>query len=180
MSANGDTGTKVSGGDTVDFTGDNNITVTQTGKNIATTLNKDLKDLSTISLTNQEGESIFLDGGDGTIKAYKAEFKDNNGAGSSINSDILRFTNGATGANAVETALTLNTLSIQAGPNSTALTSQYLMFSDVDGNNAEGSAKGFYIPICQQANRYNLVLMKSRLVAIRFKKLLKVQLILMR
>ena len=143
LSANGDTGTKVSGGDTVDFTGDNNITVTQTGKNIATTLNKDLKDLSTISLTNPRGESIFLDGGDGTIKAYKAEFKDNNGAGSSINSDILRFTNGATGANAVETALTLNTLSIQAGPNSTALTSQYLMFSDVDGNNAEGSAKGF-------------------------------------
>ena len=143
LSANGDTGTKVSGGDTVDFTGDNNIIVTQTGKNIATTLNKDLKDLSTISLTNPRGESIFLDGGDGTIKAYKAEFKDNNGAGSSINSDILRFTNGATGANAVETALTLNTLSIQAGPNSTALTSQYLMFSDVDGNNAEGSAKGF-------------------------------------
>ena len=69
LSANGDTGTKVSGGDTVDFTGDNNITVTQTGKNIATTLNKDLKDLSTISLTNPRGERIFLDGGEGTIKA---------------------------------------------------------------------------------------------------------------
>ena len=40
LSANGDTPTTVAGGDTVDFTGDNNITVTQTGKNIATTLNK--------------------------------------------------------------------------------------------------------------------------------------------
>ena len=43
LSANGDTPTTVAGGDTVDFTGDNNITVTQTGKNIATTLKKDLK-----------------------------------------------------------------------------------------------------------------------------------------
>ena len=142
LSANGDTPTTVAGGDTVDFTGDNNITVTQTGKNIATILNKDLKDLSTISLTNLRGESIFLDGGDGTIKAYKAEFKDNNGAGSSINSDILRFTNGATGANAVETALSLDVLSIQAGPNNSALTSRDLTFLDEDKNTSYQSAQG--------------------------------------
>ena len=142
LSANGDTSTKVSGGDTVDFTGDNNITVTQTGKNIATTLNKDLKDLSTISLTNPRGETIFLNGRDGSIKANKAEFKDNVGAGSTITSDQLRITNGATGANEATTTLALGALSIQAGPNSTALDSKYLMFSDEDGNNAEGSAKG--------------------------------------
>ena len=142
LSANGDTGTKVSGGDTVDFTGDNNITVTQTGKNIATTLNKDLKDLSTISLTNPRGETIFLNGRDGSIKANKAEFKDNVGAGSTITSDQLRITNGATGANEATTTLALGALSIQAGPNSTALDSKYLMLSDEDGNNAEGSAKG--------------------------------------
>ena len=142
LSTNGDTPTTVAGGDTVDFTGDNNITVTQTGKNIATTLNKDLKDLSTISLTNPRGESISLDGGDGTIKAYKAEFKDNNGAGSSINSDILRFTNGATGTNAVETALSLDILALQSGPNNSGLTSRDLTFNDANGNTSNQSAQG--------------------------------------
>ena len=142
LSANGDTPTTVAGGDTVDFTGDNNITVTQTGKNIATTLNKDLKDLSTISLTNPRGETISLDGSTGIIKAYRAEFKDNVGAGSSIDSDRLRFTNGETGANEAQTYIGLDTVSVQAGPNSSGLTSKYLMFSDEDGNNAEGSAQG--------------------------------------
>ena len=142
LSANGDTPTTVAGGDTVDFTGDNNITVTQTGKNIATTLNKDLKDLSTISLTNPRGESIFLDGGDGTIRAYKAEFKDNNGAGSSINSDILRFTNGATGANASETALSLDVLSLSSGSNNSGLTSRELAFNDANGNESIHNAQG--------------------------------------
>ena len=142
LSANGDTPTTVAGGDTVDFTGDNNITVTQTGKNIATTLNKDLKDLSTISLTNPRGETISLDGSTGIINAYRAEFKDNVGAGSSIDSDRLRFTNGETGANEAQTYIGLDTVSVQAGPNSSGLTSKYLMFSDEDGNNAEGSAKG--------------------------------------
>ena len=142
LSANGDTPTTVAGGDIVDFTGDNNITVTQTGKNIATTLNKDLKDLSSISLTNPRGETISLDGSTGIIKAYRAEFKDNVGAGSSIDSDRLRFTNGETGANEAQTYIGLDTVSVQAGPNSSGLTSKYLMFSDEDGNNAEGSAQG--------------------------------------
>ena len=142
LSANGDTPTTVAGGDTVDFAGDNNITVTQTGKNIATTLNKNLKDLSSISLTNPRGETISLDGSTGIIKAYRAEFKDNVGAGSSIDSDRLRFTNGETGANEAQTYIGLDTVSVQAGPNSSGLTSKYLMFSDEDGNNAEGSAQG--------------------------------------
>ena len=142
LSANGDTPTTVAGGDTVDFTGDNNITVTQTGKNIATTLNKNLKDLSTISLTNPRGETISLDGSTGIIKAYKAEFKDNNGAGSSINSDILRFTNGATGANASETALSLDVLSLSSGSNNSGLTSRELAFNDANGNESVHNAQG--------------------------------------
>ena len=142
LSANGDTPTTVAGGDTVDFTGDNNITVTQTGKNIATTLNKDLKDLSSISLTNPRGETISLDGSTGIIKAYKAEFKDNNGAGSSINSDILRFTNGATGANGSETALSLDVLSLSSGSNNSGLTSRELAFNDANGNESVHSAQG--------------------------------------
>ena len=142
LSANGDTPTTVAGGDTVDFTGDNNITVTQTGKNIATTLNKNLKDLSSISLTNPRGETISLDGSTGIINAYRAEFKDNVGAGSAIDSDRLRFTNGESGANEAQTYIGLDTVSVQAGPNSSGLTSKYLMFSDEDGNNAEGSAQG--------------------------------------
>lgn len=59
LSANGETPTTVAG-DTVDFTGDDNITVTQTGKNIATTLNKDLKKMNTI-LKNGLGETIKFD-----------------------------------------------------------------------------------------------------------------------
>ena len=142
LSTNGDPSTKVSGGDTVDFAGDNNITVDRNNKNISVGLNKNLTDMNSISLVNPRGETIFLNGRDGSIKANKAEFKDNVGAGSTITSDQLRITNGATGANEATTTLALGALSIQAGPNSTALDSKYLMFSDEDGNNAEGSAKG--------------------------------------
>ena len=142
LSANGDTPTTVAGGDTVDFTGDNNITVDRNNKNISASLNKNLTDMNSISLVNPRGETIFLNGRDGSIKANKAEFKDNVGAGSTITSDQLRITNGATGANEATTTLALGALSIQAGPNSTALDSKYLMFSDEYGNNAEGSAKG--------------------------------------
>ena len=142
LSTNGDTSTKVSGGDTVDFTGDNNITVDRNNKTISTSLNKNLTDMNSISLVNPRGESIFLNGRDGSIKAGKAEFKDNVGAGSTITSDQLSFTNGATGANEATTTIALDAVSIQSGPNGSALTSKYLMFSDEDGNNAEGSAKG--------------------------------------
>ena len=142
VSTNGDTSTKVSGGDTVDFTGDNNITVDRNNKTISTSLNKNLTDMNSISIGNPRGETIFLNGRDGSIKAGKAEFKDNVGAGSTITSDQLSFTNGATGANEATTTIALDTVSIQSGPNNSALTSKYLMFSDEDGNNAEGSAKG--------------------------------------
>ena len=142
VSTNGDASTKVSGGDTVDFTGDNNITVDRNNKTISTSLNKNLTDMNSISLGNARGETIFLNGRDGSIQAYKAEFKDNVGAGSTITSDQLSFTNGATGANEVTTTIALDAVSIQSGPNGSALTSKYLMFSDEDGNLAEGSAKG--------------------------------------
>ena len=145
LSANGNTPTTVAGGDTVDFTGDNNITVTQTGKNIATTLNKNLTDLSSISLTNPRGETISLDGSTGIIKAYRAEFKDNVGAGSSIDSDRLRFTNGATGANEAQTYVGLDTVSVQAGPNNSALTSRDLTFTDENKNTSYQTAQGIVL-----------------------------------
>ena len=145
LSTNGDPSTTVAGGDTVDFTGDNNITVTQTGKNIATTLNKNLTDLSSISLTNPRGETISLDGSTGIIKAYRAEFKDNVGAGSSIDSDRLRFTNGATGANEAQTYVGLDTVSVQAGPNNSALTSRDLTFTDENKNTSYQTAQGIVL-----------------------------------
>ena len=143
LSANGEANTATVGkGDTVDFAGDTNITVDRNNKTISTSLNKNLTDMNSISLGNARGETIFLNGRDGSIKAGKAEFKDNVGAGSTITSDQLSFTNGATGANEATTTLALGALSIQSGSNSTALDSKYLMLSDENGNNAEGSAKG--------------------------------------
>ena len=143
LSANGEATTATVGkGDTVDFTGDTNITVDRNNKNVSVSLNKNLTDMNSISLGNARGETIFLNGRDGSIKAGKAEFKDNVGAGSTITSDQLSFTNGATGANESTTTIALDTVSIQSGPNSSALTSKDLTFSDEDGNIAEGSAKG--------------------------------------
>ena len=143
LSANGEATTATVGkGGTVDFTGDTNITVDRNNKDISVKLNKNLIDMNSISLGNARGETIFLNGRDGSIKAGKAEFKDNVGAGSTITSDQLSFTNGATGANESTTTIALDTVAIQSGPNSSALTSKYLAFSDEDGNNAEGSAKG--------------------------------------
>ena len=140
LSANGDTGTKVSGGDTVDFTGDNNITVTQTGKNIATTLNKDLKKLNSISLENGVGETIKFDAinasgkfGDPAVGNY-----------TQIDRDGIRINNGidVNQPNTANTYLDVGTLSLQSGPNSSSLDSKNLMFNDEDGNFAQGSAQG--------------------------------------
>ena len=143
VSANGEATTATVGkGDTVDFTGDTNITVDRNNKDISVSLNKNLTDMNSISLGNARGETILLNGRDGSIKAGKAEFKDNVGAGSTITSEQLSFTNGATGANESTTTIALDTVAIQSGPNSSVLTSKYLTFSDEDGNNAEGSAKG--------------------------------------
>ena len=140
LSANGDTGTKVSGGDTVDFTGDNNITVTQTGKNIATTLNKDLKKLNSISLENGVGETIKFDAinasgkfGDPAVGNY-----------TQIDRDGIRINNGidVNQPNTANTYLDVGSLSLQAGPNSSSLDSKNLIFNDEDGNFAQGSAQG--------------------------------------
>ena len=143
LSANGEATTATVGkGDTVDFTGDTNIIVDRNNKDISIKLNKDLTGLDSVSLGTLGNETIKINGRDGSIKARKAEFLDNVGAGSTITSDQLKFTNGATGANEATTTIALDTVAIQSGPNSSALTSKYLMFSDEDGNNAEGSAKG--------------------------------------
>ena len=140
LSANGDTPTTVAGGDTVDFTGDNNITVTQTGKNTATTLNKDLKKLNSISLENGVGETIKFDAinasgkfGDPAVGNY-----------TQIDRDGIRINNGidVNQPNTANTYLDVGTLSLQAGPNSSSLDSKNLMFNDEDGNFAQGSAQG--------------------------------------
>ena len=140
LSANGDTPTTVAGGDTVDFTGDNNITVTQTGKNIATALNKDLKKLNSISLENGVGETIKFDAinasgkfGDPAVGNY-----------TQIDRDGIRINNGidVNQPNTANTYLDVGTLSLQAGPNSSSLDSKNLIFNDEDGNFAQGSAQG--------------------------------------
>ena len=140
LSANGDTPTTVAGGDTVDFTGDNNITVTQTGKNIATILNKDLRKLNSISLENGVGETIKFDAinasgkfGDPAVGNY-----------TQIDRDGIRINNGidVNQPNTANTYLDVGTLSLQAGPNSSSLDSKNLMFNDEDGNFAQGSAQG--------------------------------------
>ena len=140
LSTNGDTGTKVSGGDTVDFTGDNNITVTQTGKNIATTLNKDLKKLNSISLENGVGETIKFDAINGSGKFGDPAV----GNYTQIDRDGIRINNGidVNQPNTANTYLDVGTLSLQAGPNSSSLDSKTLIFNDEDGNLAQGSAQG--------------------------------------
>ena len=144
LSANGEANTATVGkGDTVDFAGDTNITVARNNKNISVSLNKNLTDMNSISLGNPRGETIFLNGRDGSIKAGKAEFKDNAGTSSTITSDQLRMTNGLTDANEHTTAIALGLVSLKSGNNSSALDSKNLSFSDEDGNLAEGNAKGF-------------------------------------
>ncbi len=49
LSTNGGEAAKVAPGETVDFTGDENISVNNTGKNVTTTLNKNLKGIETIA-----------------------------------------------------------------------------------------------------------------------------------
>ena len=140
LSANGETPTTVAGGDTVDFTGDNNITVTQNGKNIATTLNKDLKKMNTISFENGLGETIKFD----AVNSSGTFTSPGKGAYTKINHDGLKINNGVAEdqPNTANTYLNVGSLSLQSGPNSSALTSKSLLFSDEDGNNAEGGATG--------------------------------------
>lgn len=138
LSANGDTPTTVAGGDTVDFTGDNNITVTQTGKNIATTLNKDLKKMNTISFEDDLGETIKFDAADssGTFTSSR------DAAYTKINHDSLSINNGETGANGVETFLGLDILHLHSGSDDNNLTSRLLAFHDGNGNESVHNAQG--------------------------------------
>ena len=140
LSANNETPTTVAGGDTVDFAGDNNITVTQTGRNIATTLNKDLKKMNTISFENGLGETIKFD----AVNSSGTFTSPGEGAYTKINHDGLKINNGVAEdqPNTANTYLNVGSLSLQSGPNSSALTSKSLLFSDEDGNNAEGGATG--------------------------------------
>lgn len=138
LSANGDTPTTVAGGDTVDFAGDNNITVTQTGKNIATTLNKDLKKMNTISFEDDLGETIKFDAADssGTFRSSR------DAAYTKINHESLSIKNGETGANGVETFLGLDILHLHSGSYDNNLTSRLLAFNDANGNESVHSAQG--------------------------------------
>ena len=140
LSANGDTPTTVAGGDTVDFAGDNNITVKQDDKKITTTLNKDLKKMNSISFENGLGETIKFD----AVNSSGTFTSPGEGAYTKINHDGLKINNGVAEdqPNTANTYLNVGSLSLQSGPNSSALTSKSLMFSDEDGNGAEGSAKG--------------------------------------
>ena len=138
LSTNGNPSTKVSGGDTVDFAGDNNITVTQTGKNIATTLNKDLKKMNTISFEDDLGETIKFDAADssGTFRSSR------DAAYTKINHESLSIKNGETGANGVETFLGLDILHLHSGSYDNNLTSRLLAFNDANGNESVHSAQG--------------------------------------
>ena len=138
LSANNQGATTVAGGDTVDFTGDNNITVTQTGKNIATTLNKDLKKMNTISFEDDLGETIKFDAADssGTFRSSR------DAAYTKINHESLSIKNGETGANGVETFLGLDILHLHSGSYDNNLTSRLLAFNDANGNESVHSAQG--------------------------------------
>ena len=140
LSANGDTPTTVAGGDTVDFTGDNNITVTQTGKNIATTLNKDLKKMNTISFENGLGETIKFD----AVNSSGTFTSPGEGAYTKINHDGLKINNGVAEdqPNTANTVINVDLLSLQAGPNNSALTSRNLTFRDEDKNTSYQTAQG--------------------------------------
>ena len=138
LSANGGTPTTVAGGDTVNFTGDDNITVTQTGKKIATTLNKDLKKMNTISFEDGLGETIKFDAADSSGIFTSS----GGGAYTKINREGLSINNGETGANGVETFLGSDILYLRSGSDANNLTSRELAFNDANGNESIHNAQG--------------------------------------
>lgn len=73
VSANGDAGESVAKGNTVDFTGDSNITVDRTGKKITTKLNKDIT-VDSVKANNKvtvgtAAKQLVLDGTTGAMTA---------------------------------------------------------------------------------------------------------------
>ena len=139
LSANGEATTATVGkGDTVDFTGDTNITVDRNNKNISVKLNKNLTNLSSVSIGNNKGETIKLDGSNGGITADHADFKDNTGAGTSIDSSGIRINNGI----ADLTQIGMGSISLDNGSGgNTVVTSSSVSLTD-GSNLSEYNAKG--------------------------------------
>ena len=139
LSANGEANpTTVGKGDIVDFTGGSNITVERDNKNISVKLNKNLTNLSSVSIGNNIGETIKLDGSNGGITADHADLKDNTGAGTSIDSSGIRINNGI--ADLTQIGMGIISLDNGSGGNTVVTTSGVSL---TDGSNmAEYNAKG--------------------------------------
>ena len=139
LSANGEANpTTVSKGDIVDFTGGSNITVERDNKNISVKLNKNLTNLSSVSIGNNKGETIKLDGSNGGITADHADFKDNTGAGTSIDTSGIRINNGITDL----TQIGMGTISLDNGSGgNTIVTTSGVTLTD-GSNMSEYNAKG--------------------------------------
>ena len=139
LSANGEANpTTVGKGDIVDFTGGSNITVERDNKNISVKLNKNLTNLSSVSIGNSRGETIKLDGSNGGITADHADLKDNTGAGTSIDSSGIRINNGI--ADLTQIGMGIISLDNGSGGNTMVTTSGVTL---TDGTNmSEYNAKG--------------------------------------
>ena len=139
LSANGEANpTTVGKGDIVDFTGGSNITVERDNKNISVKLNKNLTNLSSVSIGNNIAETIKLDGSNGGITANHADFKNNTGAGTSIDSSGIRVNNGI----ADLTQIGMGTISLDNGNGSnTIVTTSGVTLTD-GSNVSEYNAKG--------------------------------------
>ena len=139
LSANGEANPITVGrGDTVDFTGDTNITVERDNKDIAVKLNKNLKNLSSVSIGNNIGETIKLDGSNGGIAANHADFKDNTGAGTSIDTSGIRINNGI----ADLTQIGMGTISLDNGSGTNAIVTTSGVTLTDGSNVSEYNAKG--------------------------------------
>ncbi len=89
LSTNGDeASTKVAPGETVDFSGDKNISVSHDGTNVKVELNDELKDIKSISNGNKtislDGTALLLKNGDATLAIAKGAAGMQNGAGASV------------------------------------------------------------------------------------------------
>ena len=139
LSANGEANpTTVGKRDIVDFIGGSNITVERDNKNISVKLNKNLTNISSVSIGNNIGETIKLDGSNGGITADHADFKDNTGAGTSIDSSGIRINNGI----ADLTHIGMGSISLDNGSGgNTVVTSSSVSLTD-GSNLSEYNAKG--------------------------------------
>ncbi|MDU4149700.1 MAG: ESPR-type extended signal peptide-containing protein, partial [Veillonella sp.] len=149
LSANSEANpTTVGKGDIVDFTGGSNITVERDNKNISVKLNKNLTNLSSVSIGNNKGETIKLDGSNGGITADHADFKDNTGAGTSIDSSGIRINNGIADLTQIgmgsilldngrgsNTVVTTSSVSLTDGSNISEYNAKGIAFGDTTGTN---------------------------------------------